>query len=226
MKLIAVNGSPRKAWNTSTLLEHALKGAKSCGADTELVHLYDLSYKGCRSCFACKLVDGNSYGRCVMRDDLTSILRGIEEQCDALVLGTPIYFASMTGETRSFLERLLFAPIVYSVPAKTLFPRAMKTGVIYTMNATEEMSTQRGYATLIQATEAYLKTIFGHAESYCCYDTCQFPDYSKVVMELYDPRKKASRRDEVFPLDCRNAFDLGCRLVADRRGSAGRLLLP
>jgi len=55
MLAIAMNGSPRKKWNTATLLEKALEGAASQGAETELVHLYDLNYKGCISCFACKL---------------------------------------------------------------------------------------------------------------------------------------------------------------------------
>ena len=56
MKVIAVNGSPRKTWNTATLLEHALAGAAGSGAETELVHLYDLEFKGCISCFACKKI--------------------------------------------------------------------------------------------------------------------------------------------------------------------------
>ena len=60
MKVIAVNGSPRKKWNTATLLERALEGAASKGAETELVHLYDLDFKGCVSCFACKMIDGPS----------------------------------------------------------------------------------------------------------------------------------------------------------------------
>ena len=51
MEVIAFNGSPRKAWNTATLLEKALQGAASKGAVTELIHLYDLDFKGCRSCF-------------------------------------------------------------------------------------------------------------------------------------------------------------------------------
>ena len=42
--VIAINGSPRKKWNTAMLLEKALEGAKSKGADTELVHLYDLQF--------------------------------------------------------------------------------------------------------------------------------------------------------------------------------------
>jgi len=46
VKVLAINGSPRKKWNTATLLEKALEGAASLSADTELVHLYDLDYKG------------------------------------------------------------------------------------------------------------------------------------------------------------------------------------
>jgi multimeric flavodoxin WrbA len=46
MRAIAVNGSPRKNWNTASLLEHALAGAAMDGAETELVHLYDLDFKG------------------------------------------------------------------------------------------------------------------------------------------------------------------------------------
>ena len=50
MKLIAINGSPRKNKNTATLIKHALDGATSAGAETELIHLYDLNFKGCISC--------------------------------------------------------------------------------------------------------------------------------------------------------------------------------
>jgi multimeric flavodoxin WrbA len=52
MKAIRVNGSPRKKWNTATLPQKALEGAASEGAKTTLVHLYDIDYKGCISCFA------------------------------------------------------------------------------------------------------------------------------------------------------------------------------
>ena len=51
MKVIAINGSPRKKWNTATLLEKALEGAETEGAETEIIHLYDLNFKGCKSCF-------------------------------------------------------------------------------------------------------------------------------------------------------------------------------
>lgn len=57
MKVIAFNGSPRKKWNTATLLENVLDGARAKGAQCELVHLYDVGFKGCVSCFECKKID-------------------------------------------------------------------------------------------------------------------------------------------------------------------------
>lgn len=55
MKVVFINGSPRKGWNTDLLLKEALKGAESVGAETEYINLYDLKYTGCKSCFACKV---------------------------------------------------------------------------------------------------------------------------------------------------------------------------
>lgn len=129
MNVIALNGSPRKNWNTATLLEHALRGAASRGAQTELIHLYDLNYKGCMSCFACKAIGGKSYGRCAMIDDLTETLRKIET-VDALILGSPVYFGTVSGEMRSCMERLMFPYTVYSDPPASLFPRKIHTGFI------------------------------------------------------------------------------------------------
>ena len=62
MKAIFVNGSPRKNWNTHKMLASAMQGAQDAGAECELVHLYDLSFKGCMSCFACKLKNNKTNG--------------------------------------------------------------------------------------------------------------------------------------------------------------------
>ncbi|MDR2550415.1 MAG: flavodoxin family protein [Desulfobulbus sp.] len=214
MHVLAINGSPRKTWNTATLLTKVLEGAAAQGASIELVHLYDLDYKGCTSCFACKLVDGPSNGRCAMQDQLRPVLERIETKVDALVLGSPIYFAQMTGEMRSFLERLLFAPLVYSQPPRAIFPRTIKTAVIYTMNVDEEQCARLGYPAMFEATETVLDRVFGiQPETLCCYDTYQFPDYGKVIMECMDSAQKAARRSSVFPEDCKQAVQLGARLA-------------
>ncbi|MCL1979907.1 MAG: flavodoxin family protein, partial [Proteobacteria bacterium] len=190
MHVLAINGSPRKTWNTATLLAKVLEGAAARGATTELIHLYDLDYKGCTSCFACKLVDGPSNGRCAMQDQLQPVLSQIETRVDALVLGSPIYFGQMTGEMRSFMERLLFAPLVYSQSARSIFPRTIRTAAIYTMNVDEELCARLEYPKMFAATEAVLQRTFGiQPETLCCYDTYQFPDYGKVIMEMMDPAR-------------------------------------
>ena len=212
MKVIAINGSPRKKWNTAILLQKALEGAASRGADTELVHLYDLSYKGCISCFACKTKDGPSYGKCAVKDGLTPLLEKIGH-IDAMILGSPIYYGTVTGEMRSFMERLLFPYSTYTDPPGSLFPKKISTGFIYTMGATEKLAKERGFHHHTDRNEMVLRNIFGESESLMSYDTYQFEDYSKVYAPRFDPEKKAKRRAEIFPLDCEKAFEMGKRFV-------------
>jgi multimeric flavodoxin WrbA len=212
MKVIGVNGSPRKRWNTATLLGKALKGATSQGAATELVHLYDLRFTGCTSCFACKVRGGKSYGRCAVKDDLQPIFKKIEA-ADALILGSPIYFGNVSGEMRSFLERLLFPYFTYTEPPQSLFPKKMPTGFIYTMNVTETLMQEWGYQQVFDQNQRLLQMVFGASESLCSFDTYQFKDYRKVVADRFDAEHKARRRREVFPQDCAKAYALGAGMA-------------
>lgn len=213
MTVIGINGSPRKKWNTATLLTKALEGAAAQGAETELIHLYDLGFKGCISCFACKTKGGKSYGTCGFKDSLTPILEKIAK-ADALIIGSPIYFGSVTGETRSFLERLLFPYLTYTVNYASIAPKKIATAFVYTMNVAEEQSKVYGYENLFNSHSRYLQMIFGQqSESLFSFDTYQFDDYSKVLMESFDPVHKAQRHEEVFPQDCQKAYELGYRLA-------------
>jgi multimeric flavodoxin WrbA len=212
MKVLAVNGGPRKNWNTATLLKSALEGASAQGAETELIHLYDLNYKGCTSCFSCKLKDGKSYGRCALNDELTPILRKIEE-CDAFLLGSPIYLGEVTGAMRSFMERLIFQYLAYDKGHTSVFKRSIKSGFIYTMNVDEKHMEEIGYIQRLGNAESVVKRIFGETRSLYVTDTLQFDDYSKYVADMFDPEAKAKRRREVFPDDCKKAFEMGAELA-------------
>lgn len=212
MKVLAVNGSPRKKWNTAALLNKALEGAAAQGAETELIHLYNLNFKGCMSCFACKTKGGKSYGKCAANDDLTPILKKVEA-ADSIILGSPIYFGTVSGEMKSFMERLMFPYITYTDPYQSLFPKKINVGLIYTMNITEEQMKDYGLEQYLGFNEMRMRMIFGASETICSFDTYQFEDYSTVVSDRFDPEKKASRRKEVFPDDCKKAFALGERLA-------------
>jgi multimeric flavodoxin WrbA len=215
MKIVALNGSPRKTWNTATLLNKALEGSSSKGAETELIHLYDLNFKGCISCFACKLKGGKSYGHCAVRDDLTPVFKSIEE-ADAILLGSPIYLGRVSGEMGAFLDRMLFQYIPYSNPLTSLFPKKIASGFIYTMNVSEEMMKELGIDYQIAINKNLLQIAFGNSETLLSFDTYQFEDYSKVVSDLFDPVAKAKRRMEEFPNDCEKAFEMGIRLVSGK----------
>ena len=211
MKVIAINGSPRKNWNTDTLLKKTLEGAASVGAETEIVHLYDLTFRGCVSCLACKLQNGKSLGRCVLKDDLSPVLARLHE-ADAVVMGTPIYFSDVTGEMRCFIERFVFQYLNYDNFSQPLSP-AKKTAMIYTMNCPAEMLEQVNYPTLLSPNEQALKMLFGYCETLCACNTYQFTDYSRYDVTMFKEEDKARQREEQFPKDLQKAYELGKRLV-------------
>lgn len=212
MKIIAVNGSPRKNWNTAMLLSSVLDGAASKGAQTELYHLYDYNYKGCISCFSCKLKDGISYGHCALKDEITPILKSIEE-ADALIIGSPIYFGNISGELKSFLERLFFQYLVYEKDYPTLFKRKIPVGFIYTMNVNEEVLDTSGYKQYLSRIEQFAQRTFGYAQSLYITDTYQFDDYSKYVVKSFSGEDKAKRRIEHFPDDLKSAYEIGVKFA-------------
>ncbi len=211
MKVIGINGSPRKGWNTDILLKNVLEGAASVGAETEMVYLYDLKFRGCVSCMACKLRKEPRPCRCVQRDDLTPVLERVHA-ADVVVLGSPIYFSEVTGEMRSFLERFLFQYLNYDDYATPLSP-AKKSAWIYTMNCPESLFDTMGYHELFQRYENWMKRFFGHCETLLSTDTMQVKDYSRYHLGRFDAEAKRFRNETVFPQDCQKAFDLGVRLA-------------
>ena len=212
MNVIAINGSPRKDCNTAKLLKKALEGAAAKGAETEIINLYDLDFKGCHSCFACKRKGGKSYGKCAVKDGITPVLEKIA-QADEVIFGSPIYFGNVTGELRSFMERLMFQYLVYDGKYTSLAPKKVKTACVYTMNVDEARMDEMNYKTNLKLVEFALHRTFGSNEVLYSNDTFQFDDYEKYESSGFDAAAKAKRRDEQFPVDCENARALGERLA-------------
>lgn len=219
MKVMAFNGSPRKKrWNTITLLENALEGAQSAGAETELVQLYDLDFSGCISCFSCKKVTRKKNGVCAVKDDLSPFLTWIKE-ADGLIIGTPVYLGAESASTRAFLERLVFPYINYSDYTKGFFPKRINTAMIYTMNVPEDLLKQFGYTRMFGTAKRTLERSFGACELLVSTDTMQFDDYDKYEAKNFDKEAKAKRHAEVFPKDCKKAFELGVRMASGQEST-------
>jgi len=210
-KVYIINGSPRKNWNTDKMCKSFAKGVESKGIETEIVYLYDYNFSGCRSCFACKLKGGKSFGKCAFPDDITSALEKISHG-DGLVFASPVYMGGVTGMMRCFLERLTFPFFEYKQGYPSLAPKKFPTAVIYTMNVTEDLSNQM-YPNMMGNFEWVIETAFSKPVRICAYDTYQFSDYSKYVSDCFDPVHKKKQSEEQFPKDLQTAFDEGVKMA-------------
>jgi len=100
MKVVTLLGSPRVNGNTATLAKVFNETAEKLGADVQTFMLNNLVYKGCQACEICK----TKLDRCVIKDDLAPILESVKH-ADILVLATPVYFADVSSQLKTFVDR-------------------------------------------------------------------------------------------------------------------------
>lgn len=103
MKVILINGSPNAKGCTYTALEEVAKTLKSEGIETEIIHVGHKDIRGCIGCRQCK-----TKGKCVFNDIVNDIAPKFKE-CDGIVIGSPVYFASANGTLVSFIDRLFYS---------------------------------------------------------------------------------------------------------------------
>ena len=103
MKVLLLCGSPRPKSNTRAALEECARTLNACGVQTELVGIGAAPVSGCRACNACAKL-----GRCVI-DDAVNEFSAKLQAADALIVGTPVYYASPNGSLISFLDRLFYS---------------------------------------------------------------------------------------------------------------------
>ena len=207
MKIIGINGSPRADGNSARMLEAALQGARENGAEVERFDLRALDFSGCISCFACKELGGESFGRCGHRDELTPVLDKILE-ADALILATPVYFESTPGMVRNFFERLWFPAQQYAKNYASAYKKRIRVGLIFTMN----LPSEDAYKDLIRNHRQLCTMLLGKTTVVTAVDTMQFDDYSKYASEIFDGNAKELHHETVFPKDCEKAYEMAKRL--------------
>lgn len=104
MKILALNGSPRgENGNTEVILKPFLKGCKKIGAEIETVYLKDKNIKHCSGCFTCWT---KTPGKCIYKDDMEDLLVKVSE-ADIMVYATPLYYFTVTGIMKDFMDRML-----------------------------------------------------------------------------------------------------------------------
>ena len=208
MKTVIINASPRKKWNTAEVLDAARKGAESVGSEVEYVNLYDLVFKGCRSCLICKRKD-KTKGKCYWKDDLTPLIEKIFDS-DALIIGSPIYFGQPTSEFRALVERLIFCIMSYD-DGSSYYAGKVNVGIFYTMNAPLEFYEQSMKDSL-SSTEFLFFFLNGEVISYPVCDTLQVHKYSEYNMAGFSQEAKEKQLILQFPNDLEKAFEIAANL--------------
>ena len=208
--IVAVNASPRKGWNTDTLVTEAARGAEEAGATVQKFDLYRLErFTGCISCFGCK--KEKYAGQCICRDGLKPVLDAIRE-ADGLIIGSPNYLSEMSASFRALYERLIFQNLTYNIERPCCNERPIPVLLIMTSNAPDTM-----YTNLVRTYQQTFSRFVGPTETFVCGDTLQLADYSKTDWEwtLFDPQAKQARRETVFPEECRKVREMGAALCSD-----------
>ena len=211
-KIVAVNASPRKGWNTDTLISEAVKGAESAGAEVVKFDLYRLEkYTGCVSCFGCKREKNK--GCCVINDGLKPVLDAIRE-ADGLIIGSPNYLSEFSAGFRALYERLIFQNLTYNKETPCCNSNPTPAILIMTSNAPDTM-----YKDLVNNYQRTMSMFVGPTEILISGDTLQLKDYSKTdwPWTLFDPEHKKERHETVFPEECKKAFEMGAALAGRQK---------
>lgn len=209
MKIVAVNGSPRKDFNSAKMLKSWVEGYKSVYPDVEVeyVNLYSLKFTGCTSCFSCKRINGKFYGQCPIKDDLLTLIPKFYE-ADAVAIAAPVYFGDVNAYTKSMLERVLFSRTTYRVNHESLATKQVPVTMIYTMNCPKDLVSQIGYLERFKEIESYISNTFKTpCKRVCAYNTYQFLNYDNYEMELFTEEEKRDYREKNFENDLKNAYD-------------------
>lgn len=113
MKVLLINGSPNVSGNTARAMEEMIKVFHEEGVETELIHVGNKEVRGCCACQSCYKTK-----QCVFDDMVNEVAKKFEE-CDGMVVGSPVYYASANGTLTAFLDRLFYS---------TRFDKRMKVG--------------------------------------------------------------------------------------------------
>lgn len=120
-KVVVISSSPRKKGNSDMLAKEFAKGASDAGNEVKYIAVRDLNLQFCRGCLYCQ-----SHEKCVISDSVNGLLDDVQN-ADVLVFATPVYYYSVSGQLKTFLDRL-----------NPLFPRENKFKSVYLISACAE----------------------------------------------------------------------------------------
>jgi multimeric flavodoxin WrbA len=133
------------------------------------------------------------------------------EHADAVFLGAPIYFSTVSSATKMFIERLF--PYFTYKDYSSIFPKKIPVGLICTLGGHDQQVD--GFRPQMQFDQMILSMLLGPTELLVSTDTLHVEDYSEIVADLLVARldQKLEHHRTVFPMDCEKAFAMGAKFA-------------
>ena len=159
MKVLMINGSPRKNGNTATALAEVQGQLKEEGIESEIVWIGNKTIQGCCACGQCK---AKGLGQCVFNDDICNQISAKFADADALIVGSPVYYGQPNGALLSIIQRAFYSngASISGKPAASIAVcrRGGATAVFETLNMPFQMMN------MPIVTSQYWNIVYGRAE--------------------------------------------------------------
>jgi len=166
MKVLMINGSPRKQGNTFVALSEAAKTLEQHGIETEIVHIGVKPIRGCIACGQCK---AKQLGKCAFDDDVCNSISEKLDGADALIVGSPVYYGQPNGAVLSLIQRMFISAgaKVQNKPAAAVCVcrRGGATAAYQTLNMPFQMMN------MPVVTSQYWNIVYGREEGQAALDT-------------------------------------------------------
>lgn len=166
MKVIAINGSPRKDGNTNAVLEVMAEELKKEGVEVEIIHIGHLVLPGCIACGYCATSIDN---QCIFKNDIVNEVAKKMREADGLILGSPTYYAGIAGTMKSFLDRVFYSSSKYFkykiATSVSVVRRAGGVDVVHQLNNYLQL------AQTILPPSQYWTTVYGTAKKEVLHDS-------------------------------------------------------
>jgi multimeric flavodoxin WrbA len=191
MKVLGIYGSPRKGGNTDQLLDKALEGARSTGAEIATIYARKLEMSGCIECGGC-----DKTGECVVKDDMQLVYPMMGE-ADVIIIASPIFFYGLTSQVKAIIDR---SQAMWSKRILEKTPEERKT-----------YDKGRGYLIVVAATKG--KNLFNGVQMVARYffDALDMSYEGGLFLKGLEKRKDVLEDPETL----KKAFEFGISVVSN-----------
>ncbi len=193
MKIIAFNGSPRRGGNTEILLSETVRGVREEGGEATIYHLDAMNLRACLGCGKC-----DDAGLCVIKDDM-EMLRGEIRAADRIIVASPIFFFSVSAQTKMMIDRCQAFWAEKYVHKKPIQPGPFgRRGLLLLVGGMKQGEKNVGFTCAEATVKAFFRTVNVQEHGLLIFDAVEkkgeIKKHPTAMKDAYEAGKTLARR--------------------------------